>query len=107
MAPTLTGSAGTGRRRSASPRKAATPGSSTGYGLRFSNRSFSNPQILEGHPRGFLLRFLLAGSARAGQRLPAHNDLHFEPLLVVGPERAEQPVFRQRLAARLHELLQS
>ena len=49
--------------------------------------------------------FLLA-PGRFGQRLAAHDDFHLEQLAMIGAERADEPVLRQRRIPRLHQLLQ-
>src|SRR5712692_4557890 len=67
---------------------------------------FLRSQFLERCARRFLLRLLLARPGGGGERLAPHDHLDLEQLAVIGPERPDQAVLRQRQVARLQKLLQ-
>src|SRR6185503_18502919 len=63
-------------------------------------------EVEERVARGLLLRFLLVAPPPAPERLPAHDDLHQEHLLVIGPVLTRDSVLRVGLELALHVLLQ-
>src|SRR5437016_9665551 len=60
-------------------------------------------QLFERGAGRLLLRVLLARPGRARERLAAYDDFHLEQLAVIGPQRVDAAVLRQRLIARLQQ----